>query len=85
VKKICCRPAQAMTALFKNSVPSSKSRPTTSNGTCSTPAFNPPRMWVWALLRTVRVKVQPVCTQAAAMVRSSLRDGSWDSSCLGNH
>jgi len=43
-------------------VPLSKSSPVTANGTCSTAIFNAPRMWTWALLRTVRVNTQPVCT-----------------------
>jgi hypothetical protein len=52
--------AHVMTALLPNSLPLSKSSPVTPNGTSCTPVFNAARMWTWALLRTVRVKVQPV-------------------------
>ena len=52
-------------------MPLSKSKPVTSYGTCSTPAFRAARMWVWALLRTVRVKTQPIYTSVRLRVRAN--------------
>ena len=49
----------------------SKSSPVTSNGTSWTPAFNAPRMWTWALFRTVRVNTHPVRTSVRFRVRAN--------------
>ena len=35
------------------------------------PAFSAPRMWVWALLRTVRVNTQPIRTSVRFRVRAN--------------
>src|SRR5690625_4350572 len=60
VKKISRSPAHLITALLRNSLPLSKSRPLTSNGISSTPAVIAARMWPWALLRMLRVNTHPV-------------------------
>src|SRR5690606_7157270 len=60
-----------MTAWLRNSLPLSKSRPLTANGMAATPAVSAPRMWVWALLRTVVVNTHPVCTQVRLTVRAN--------------
>ncbi len=52
-------------------MPLSKSRPVTANGTSSTAALSAARMWAWALLRTVRVNTQPVCTSVRFRVRAN--------------
>src|SRR5664279_5804798 len=64
-------PAQVMTALLRNSVPLSKSKPVMVKGISCTPACRAARTWVCALLRIVRVKTHPVCTQVRFRVRAN--------------
>jgi hypothetical protein len=71
VKNTSRSAAQLITALLRNSLPLSKSSPVTANGISSTPALSALRMWVWALLRTVRVNTQPVCTSVRFPVRAN--------------
>lgn len=51
-----------MTGLLRNTVPLSKSKPVIPYGISVTEALSPARMWVRALLRTVRVNTHPMCT-----------------------
>src|SRR5664279_4037001 len=64
-------PAQVMTALLRNSVPLSKSKPVMVKGISCTPACRAARTWTCALLRIVRVKTHPVCTQVRFRVRAN--------------
>src|SRR5664279_3929062 len=64
-------PAQVMTALLRNSVPLSKSKPVMVKGISCTPTCKAARTWACALLRIVRVKTHPVGTQVRFRVRAN--------------
>src|SRR5664280_2067057 len=67
-------PAQVMTALLRNSVPLSKSKPVMVKGISCTPTCKAARTWACALLRIVRVKTHPVCTQVTVDRRGRHRE-----------
>ena len=66
-----CAASTVVTLSLKAARNPSKSSPVTSNGTSVTPDLKAPRMWTWALLRTLRVNVHPVCTSVRFTVRAN--------------
>lgn len=74
VKKISRSAAHLMTALLRNSVPLSKSRPGHPNGISVTPGLERAEdeyADTWPLFRTLRVNTHPVWTSVRFRVRAN--------------